>query len=284
MDDTTTSKNEQGSKTTRVLAPRIIRLLADVEAAKDITPTGFALVSYLICRQDQFGYRRPYKAYAAQLCRELNISANTLTKIADMCVDAGWLCLKRRNSRDEAKYWVTIPDYIPEHHKEQLGDYLKICGNDHRKFCDDGDDQRSDHRKFCDPPIPSPYPKESSRPRSPLAEINGKTLKPAKFTPEDMKTAEWIWHKIHSAFPEHKPPNLKKWAEIVRLMRERDKRTHRRICEVFNWAHDNEFWRTNILSVSKLRDQFDALAAKMTTSNNQQERVEDVYKPLEKPK
>ncbi|MEW4564687.1 hypothetical protein AB1K70_19255 [Bremerella sp. JC770] len=176
---------------TLVFAPRIIRLMADVEAAKEIGTTGFALISHLTCQQDRFGYQRPYKAHAAQLCRELGFSKNTLTKFANKCVEHGWLRLNRSTVRDEAKYWVTIPDHIPDHHKESLSDYLKICGSDQRKICVDrcvdhpktwegSPEHPTDHPKSWELPIPNPIPKKRREreeatylAQTPTAEIKG---------------------------------------------------------------------------------------------------------------
>ena len=48
-------------------------------------------------------------------------------------------------------------------------------------------------------------------------------------------------------------------------MRERDRRTHREICELFSWAQDDEFWKANVLSPSKLREKWDQLTIKRGT-------------------
>lgn len=86
--------------------------------------------------------------------------------------------------------------------------------------------------------------------------------KQRRSTPEDETCARWIFGRILANNPEHKPPNFASWADDVRLIRERDSRTHREICELFGWAQDNEFWRSNILSPSKLREKWDQLAIK----------------------
>jgi uncharacterized protein YdaU (DUF1376 family) len=83
-----------------------------------------------------------------------------------------------------------------------------------------------------------------------------------KFTDDDMKTAEFIFQKILELNPKHKPPNMDKWANMIRLMREQDKRTHEEICSLFTWANQDDFWKTNILSPEKLRKQWDSLVIK----------------------
>jgi len=47
------------------------------------------------------------------------------------------------------------------------------------------------------------------------------------------------------------------------LMLRIDKREVEEIKQVIRWCQQDEFWRTNILSTSKLREQYDALVVKM---------------------
>lgn len=87
--------------------------------------------------------------------------------------------------------------------------------------------------------------------------------KKSSYTDADMETAEWMYNCILLLNPNHKKPNLKSWADDVRLMRERDKRTIHEIRQVFGWSNKDSFWRRNILSPGKLRDKFDDLVIKM---------------------
>jgi hypothetical protein len=80
---------------------------------------------------------------------------------------------------------------------------------------------------------------------------------------------------IRALDPKCKQPNLDKWANEIRLMRERDKRTDREIRATFTWANRDSFWQSNILSPSKLRDKFSTLSLK-AASNGQ-----PVKKPAE---
>ena len=56
---------------------------------------------------------------------------------------------------------------------------------------------------------------------------------------------------------------VKKWADVVRLMIERDKRDAVQIRDVILWAQGNDFWRINILSMGTLRDKFTRLVMQM---------------------
>lgn len=105
------------------------------------------------------------------------------------------------------------------------------------------------------------------------------------FEPEDMRYANRMWELIANLQPNRKKPNLESWANTVRLMREQDNRTYEEIGQVFKAANSDPFWQTNILSADALRKQFDNLSLKLLgSSSNDQERVEDVYKPLELPR
>lgn len=86
-----------------------------------------------------------------------------------------------------------------------------------------------------------------------------KREKPA-VDPDDEKCARWLFKVLQVTAPKAREPNLATWTNDVRLMRERDERTHKEICELFLWAHKDAFWCTNILSPKTLREQWDRLA------------------------
>jgi hypothetical protein len=103
--------------------------------------------------------------------------------------------------------------------------------------------------------------------------------KPA-YTPEDLETAKAIWEDIRAMQPDRKPPSLDKWANDVRLMRERDGRTHQEILALFRKANRDEFWRLNILSPAKLREQWDRLTLKLNGAARPVETVASLYPEL----
>jgi len=76
------------------------------------------------------------------------------------------------------------------------------------------------------------------------------------FSQADLATASWMFALIREIDPTACQPNLQAWANDVRLMRDRDDRSDAMIRDVFLWAHQDPFWRANILSPAKLRKQF----------------------------
>lgn len=56
-----------------------------------------------------------------------------------------------------------------------------------------------------------------------------------------------------------RPPITLRWREATRRMLDTDGRTEAEIKGAIDWAHDSEFWRSNIKSMPKLREQYDTL-------------------------
>jgi len=59
--------------------------------------------------------------------------------------------------------------------------------------------------------------------------------------------------------PQHKEPDLKKWAKDLDRMIRLDKRNPEEVKEIIVWALNDPFWRKNMLSPEALRKQYDRL-------------------------
>lgn len=86
----------------------------------------------------------------------------------------------------------------------------------------------------------------------------------------DMENAEFLYKEILANNSDAKKPNLEKWANEFRLIRERDKRTDKQIKYLIKWSQQDSFWKTNILSPSSLRKQFDRLVTKIKSDKEQE--------------
>lgn len=105
-----------------------------------------------------------------------------------------------------------------------------------------------------------------SSPRKAKPEAAVSSLKGDKWgTADDLKAAQWIFQLITRISPSAKTPNWSGWANDVRLMREQDSRTHSDICQMFKFANQDSFWKSNILSPAKLREKWTQLEAKRNT-------------------
>ncbi len=93
-----------------------------------------------------------------------------------------------------------------------------------------------------------------------------------KYSEDDVRLAYHIYQRVLSVAPKTKKPNMGKWADVIRLMRVSDSLDHEEIARVFDWANQDHFWNTNILSPSKLRKQFPNLHAKMGATHDTNQR------------
>lgn len=127
-------------------------------------------------------------------------------------------------------------------------------------------DQQSEQRLADEPVTADPLPDEPAVaapktrviPGAAIQTPNGK----AWGTAEDLTTAQWMFKRVQVIAPTALEPNWAQWANVIRLMRELDQRSHRDICELYDWVSRDAFWCTNVLSPQKLRQKWDQLTVK----------------------
>lgn len=73
-----------------------------------------------------------------------------------------------------------------------------------------------------------------------------------------------------------RPTITKGWRDAARLMIDRDNRTEDKIHACIDWCQRDEFWRSNILSLPKLREKYDQLRLAATRQTNGRGNVDDV--------
>ncbi|EAT6369399.1 replication protein [Salmonella enterica] len=79
---------------------------------------------------------------------------------------------------------------------------------------------------------------------------------------EDLRCAEWLFEVVQSISSSARKPNYAAWANDIRLMRERDQRTHKEIAVLFKWACEDKFWKGNVLCPATLREKWTQLDIK----------------------
>ena len=56
-----------------------------------------------------------------------------------------------------------------------------------------------------------------------------------------------------------RPVITKRWRDAARLLLDKDKRTEEQVHAAIDWCQESEFWKANILSMPKLREQYDRI-------------------------
>jgi len=106
--------------------------------------------------------------------------------------------------------------------------------------------------------VADPEPKARVIPEAAIQTPSGK----AWGTGDDLMTAQWMFRRVQLITPTAIEPNWAQWANVIRLMRELDQRSHRDICELYDWVSRDAFWCANVLSnLAQAQQQAQALRA-----------------------
>ncbi len=150
-------------------------------------------------------------------------------------------------------------DYISKNIKTDLKDSSS-------QLADATFDQQSEQRLADEPVTADPLPDEPAVAEPKTRVIPGAAIQTpngkAWGTAEDLTTAQWMFKRVQVIAPTALEPNWTQWANVIRLMRELDQRSHRDICELYDWVSRDAFWCTNVLSPQKLRQKWDQLTVK----------------------
>jgi len=84
-----------------------------------------------------------------------------------------------------------------------------------------------------------------------------------------VRLSRLLLNQILSRKPDFKKPNLQIWVKDLDLLLRDDHRRPEKVEQVILWSQSDPFWQSNILSVRKLRQQFDCLELKMIQSRKE---------------
>lgn len=77
-----------------------------------------------------------------------------------------------------------------------------------------------------------------------------------------------------------RPAITRRWRDAARLMLDADGRTEEQVMRAIDWSQDHDFWRSNILSMPKLREKYDQLrlqARRPPQGGNRQAAKEELF-------
>ncbi len=78
-------------------------------------------------------------------------------------------------------------------------------------------------------------------------------------------------HRANSFTNARVESTVQRWCQDMELLTRKDKRPTEMIEQVIEWATKNRFWKSNILSASKLREKWDTVAAQMDSETTKSE-------------
>lgn len=232
-------------------ANRVMRLLHKSCAANDIGVEACWLISVIVQVEDSKRYTGAVTFWTGQLLPMAGFNSwDRLDRARKKAVESGWLHYRKGTKTRAAEYWATVPDEVLTAYDDSPVDEIDPQNTDSSEIDPQNADANADpslihpgSKHGYSIPIPNPIP----------------ITRPNRFADSDMQTADFIWKLISDMQPDRRNPNLQKWADSIRLIRERDNRTDDQIRELFTWCNRDPFWKTNILSPDKLRQKWDDL-------------------------
>ncbi len=168
------------------------------------------------------------------------------------------------------EYQVILPDEPSDEPsdkgKTSNGAALRLVGDEPSEEIPDEQNKKVLNKNINNKNLTSENSDESSdKPvkKSPVLKPDAAIQSGGKWgTSEDLRCAEWLFSEVQRIAPSAKQPAWAGWANDIRLMRERDGRTHKEIAQLFKWACNDSFWQGNVLCPSTLREKWTQLDIK----------------------
>ena len=118
---------------------------------------------------------------------------------------------------------------------------------------------------------------DPTRPDPIVISPSGDITSPPPDRPDIDAICEHLADRIH-ANGSKRPTITAAWREAARLMLDRDQRTPEQVHAAIDWCQDDEFWRSNILSLPKLREQYDRLRLQATRTTRSTDPAADILR------
>jgi hypothetical protein len=80
-----------------------------------------------------------------------------------------------------------------------------------------------------------------------------------------------------------RPTITKRWRDAARLLIDKDGRTEEQIHTAIDWSQDSEFWRCNVMSMPKLREQYDRMRLQAASRSSWSAPPSNGHQPYQNP-
>lgn len=89
--------------------------------------------------------------------------------------------------------------------------------------------------------------------------------------------AKYLFTKVKENNSKAREPNFQNWADDIRKLVEIDGNTVEEVKEVIDWCQSDSFWKNNVMSANKLRNQFPKLWGQGGFENKGSIGIEDLW-------
>jgi hypothetical protein len=230
-----------------------------IDLVAKVGPTAFSVYVYLVRRSK--GTPRTCFPSHGKIAEDLGFSYETAKRsIADLG-QAGAITIDHKNGKGNTYTIIDTLVTSDQGHTRPGSDMTRDLGHQRPGTLVTSDPLRKTQEG-------RPNKEENSRSNG-KAKKSSPNAKKFVFSDEDMTTAQWMFDLVLQVIPNEDPPkSFGEWANCIRLIRERDRRTDEQIRSLFTWANGNDFWRAKVRCPEKLRDKWKTLNAQQLTEPN----------------
>lgn len=224
---------------------REINAFYDRIEVKPISPSAFVLWHLLMQVNNKLGWEKEFSIPVRVLSTKRGLSERSIRNARNELKTKGYLHFRSRSGRRSAVYQL-----------------VSLSANFAGNVSDNASDKISDNTSGFVSGNTSTLNKQNKT----------KQKKKRQHYGDDspfLKMAQYLLKQIRAWKPDYVlRGDLQKWADECRKLVELDKRSKVDIKQVVDWATQDAFWQSNILSAKKLREKFDTLQAQMKQKRN----------------
>lgn len=149
----------------------------------------------------------------------------------------------------------------------------------------EGDTSEIPHNKNVIPPITQTIHNNNTKSINIQKDQVIKRLSPkSKISDVDVENAYLLYEKMLLNFPNSQIPNMQKWADEFRLLREKLQQPDETVKFIIDWSQNDSFWKGNIRSAATFRDKYDRLYIQAESEVKKQQQkpmgFNDIYEQL----
>jgi len=213
----------------------------------------------------------------SELARELRLTSKQVRGAIDRGIRMGTWTILRAQERVRLGHSSVTPKGIPFSvlRLENFGGYQGWSGT---KGIGEGATRAGlGHGSVAENPA-NPDPAEESGPlQEGRKEKEEKEKSPADFPPEAIEVCNLLVKRMRERDPKSKGPTTDKtkvaWLTEAERLHRIDGRPWREIREILEWTQSHHFWKSNIRSIPKLRQQYERLREQWLEDGNKEIRV-----------
>lgn len=238
---------------------REINAFYDWLETNELSVSAISLWYALMHINNKTGWKNEFTVALSVLSIKSGLSSRAVTNARKELTEKGRIKWESRNGNQAAQYSINS---LMEELQESYAD----------KVADNNTDKQTCKLTGNDTDITSTLTKHKlniNRNNSPKKNIE---------FPSDSQEyilAQYLLDKILENNPSSKLPNLNNWAKSMDMILRVDKRTAEEVKAVIDFCQTDSFWKSNILSVEKLRKQYDQLNIKRRSQKEPKKEVVD---------